>query len=478
MTSTFQEAENDRAASGLKYYCDLDLTPDGRLLLMARFIRLFSYGWLSMGLVVYLLEIGLTQFEIGLLFMATMMGDLIITFILTTTADSVGRRMTLLVGSALKIFAGVVFAMQSNLAVLILAGIIGIISPSGSEIGPFLACEQSALTETITRPEKIPIIFGWFQALAYGAQALGALCSGMALYSLQHGHDWSALSAYRFIIVMYGCYGILMFAVYFFLSPSIEPLTTRALTGPRDWFTKFGLHRSESKKMVAKLSSLFILDAFAGGFVIQSFIVYWFHESWSMEPDHIGTLILCANLLAGVSAILATPLVGKIGAINTMVVTHFPSNIFLLLVPFMPTATSAAVVLLLRFTISQMDVPARQTYVATMVDADERSAAGGITNVVRSIGLSLSPILAGFLLADPSNHIRFALPFILAGGLKCLYDVLLYVSFRAHEAGAVEDQGGKTVSYTRVGVDAAEVTQQHSQVPDTNLYDEDALETK
>lgn len=458
--------------SGLRFLFTLDLTYDGWLLLAARFLRLFSYGWVSVGLIVYLLEIGLTQWEVGLLFTATLIGDLIVTFALTTTADSIGRKTTLIIGSILKIFAGTMFAFQSNFIGLLVAGILGIISPSGGEIGPFLACEQSALTESITRLETIPVVFGWFQALSYCAQALGALAAGITLMSLQVNHGWSILAAHRFLIIGYGAFGVGMLAIYLLLSPSIEPLHARAFDGPRDWFSKFGLHRKESRKVVLKLSALFILDAFAGGFVMQSVIVYWFGEEWAMSPDRLGALMLGANLLAGISAIAATPLVGKIGAINTMVATHLPSNILLIMVPFMPTMESAVGVLLARFAISQMDVPARQTYVATVVDADERSAAGGITSVVRSIGLSVSPILTGYLIADPTNHFRFSLIFILAGVIKSTYDILLYLSFRASSGDGASGEGGKTVTYTRVGVNAAEVAQQIAAAPDNNLYDE------
>ena len=162
-------------------------------------------------------------------------------------------------------------------------------------------------------------------------------------------------------------------------------------------------------------------------------------------------MMSAANVLAGLSALAATPLVNRIGAINTMVFTHFPSNIFLLLVPFMPNQSLAILILLLRFTISQMDVPARQTYVATVVDADERSAAGGITNIVRSLGLAVSPLLAGYLLQDPNNVWLFSLPFILAGGLKCIYDILLYASFTASQRHQGAGTGGAITHHDTKG---------------------------
>ena len=204
-----------------------------------------------------------------------------------------------------------------------------------------------------------------------------------------------------------------------------------------------------------------------------------------MGTAWLGLMMSAANVLAGLSALAATPLVNSIGAINTMVFTHFPSNIFLLLVPFMPNRTLAVVVLLLRFTISQMDVPARQTYVATVVDADERSAAGGITNIVRSVGLAVSPLLAGYLLTDPGNTLLFSLPFIIAGGLKCLYDILLYISFTASQrrggagtGGAIVKPDGKHQHSTLTGGYQHLPQDEHKTVSDTALEADETGQTE
>lgn len=235
----------------------------------------------------------------------------------------------------------------------------------------------------------------------------------------------------------YALFGGLKFLIYMFLSPSIEPLHIHSFDAPRSLLGRFGLHRSDSRAIVTKLSMLFVIDAFAGGFVMQTIIVYWFHVRWDMNPEMLGSLMSVANVLAGLSALVAAPLVGLIGPINTMVVTHFPSNILLLLVPLMPGIETAVVMLLLRFTISQMDVPARQVFVTTAVAADERSAAGGITAVVRSAGLSVSPIIAGYLL---QHSWLFAAPFMIAGGLKCFYDILLFLSFTAVQRSSIPSE--------------------------------------
>lgn len=162
---------------------------------------------------------------------------------------------------------------------------------------------------------------------------------------------------------------------------------------------------------------------------MQSLIVFWFYAKYKTDESYLGLILMVSNILAGISALLATPLVNKIGAIKTMVFTHLPSNIFLLFVPFMPTEISAVVMLFLRFSISQMDVPARQAYVAMVVEENERSAAGGITNIVRSIGLAVSPILAGKLVSYPTDSFQYASPWLIAGGLKILYDIAVWVLF-------------------------------------------------
>jgi len=176
-----------------------------------------------------------------------------------------------------------------------------------------------------------------------------------------------------------------------------------------------------------KLSALFALDAFAGGFVIQSMVAYWFHIKFGIDEGVLGSIFFGANILAGVSALLAVKIASRIGLINTMVFTHIPSNVLLCLVPLMPSLGLAIAVLLLRFSISQMDVPTRQSYTMAVVAPDERSAASGVTGIARSVGAAISPALSGVFLAYPS---LLSAPFLVAGGLKIVYDLLLYRSFK------------------------------------------------
>ena len=192
---------------------------------------------------------------------------------------------------------------------------------------------------------------------------------------------------------------------------------------------RLGLGRS--KRIVARLSLLFSLDSFAGGFVPQSLIAYWFHLKFGVEPGVLGTIFFGANLLAAVSSLSASRIAGRIGLVNTMVFTHLPSNVLLILVPLMPTLPLAITVLLLRFTLSQMDVPTRQSYVMAVVEPGERSAAAGVTGIARTTGAALSPALSAPLIASAGLT---TLPFVIAGSLKIVYDLLLWRAFRARPA--------------------------------------------
>lgn len=389
------------------------------LLFSTRIIRLFCYGFLSVVLALYLAETGLNEKMIGLLFTLTLAGDAVITLWLTTRADRFGRKRTLLAGALLMAGAGAVFLLTQNIALLMAAAIIGVISPSGNEIGPFLSVEQAGLTQLLPDSQRTRV-FAWYNMAGSFATAAGALSGGW-LAKLLQGGGWTQLESYRMVLAGYGLGGVLILILFLFVSPSIE-------VDPSQTEVKktLGLHRS--RKVVLKLSGLFALDAFAGGLVVQSMIAYWFHVKFGVDSGVLGSIFFGANVLAGISALLAVPLASKIGLINTMVFTHIPSNILLMLVPLMPNLPLAIAVLLMRFSISQMDVPTRQSYTMAVVSPDERSAASGVTAIARSVGAAISPSLTGILFSVPA---LFNAPLFLAGGLKIIYDLLLFREFRA-----------------------------------------------
>jgi len=401
------------------------LTPDGSLLFITRIARMFGYGFLSIVLVLYLEKVGLKQVQIGLLLTLTLIGDTIISLWITTNADRIGRRRMLIAGAILMVFAGILFALTRNFVFLLIAATIGVISPSGYEVGPFLSIEQAALSQIVSN-ERRTHIFAWYNLVGSFATALGALGGGALVQGLQDS-GVTPLGSYRMIVIGYAIIGFILGVLFTRLSPAVEIQAGSDSTRSTSAFkTRFGLHRSRG--VVLKLSALFSIDAFAGGFVLQSILAYWFHVRFNVQPAILGSIFFGANILAGLSALSAAWVASKIGLIRTMVFTHIPSNILLILVPLMPNLPLAIALLLMRFSISQMDVPTRQSYTMAVVAPDERSAAAGITGIARTTGASLSPVVTGPLLA---NAALMNLPFFLSGGLKIVYDLLLYRSFKA-----------------------------------------------
>jgi len=399
------------------------LSSDGWLLFVTRFARLFAYGSLSVILVFYLVGLGLTEAQVGLVLTLTLVGDVIVSLYLTTRADRIGRRRMLIVGSILMAAAGLAFACTSNLLFLVIAGTIGVISPSGNEVGPFLSIEQAALSHIVPSAARTEV-FAWYTLAGSLATALGALFGGGLTQALQHT-SMSHVQSYRAVVFLYAALGVALALLFLRLSTSVE--VNRVSNDP---VVSSGVARilgiARSRNIVLKLSGLFALDSFAGGFVVQSFAAYWFYLRFGVRPAALGAIFFWANVFAGISALFATRLAARIGLIRTMVVTHLPSNVLLVLVPLMPNLSWAVVVLLLRFSISQMDVPTRQSYTMAVVPPEERSAAGGFTGVARTTGAALSPLFVGFMFARSS---WINVPFFLAGGLKILYDLLLYKEF-------------------------------------------------
>lgn len=399
------------------------LPRDGVVLFLTRFTRLFAYGALSVVLVFYLVSLGLTEAQVGLLLTLTLAGDMAISLVLTTRADRLGRRRMLIVGAILMVGAGIAFASTRNLLFLIIAGTIGVISPSGHEVGPFLSIEQAALSHVVPARNRTEV-FAWYTLAGSVATALGALCGGTAA-GLAQKASLSNSGSYRVVVLAYAALGLTLVFLFTRLSSSAEiaesaPQSNAAVS------TKHFLGVCRSRSIVLKLSSLFALDSFGGGFVVQSFAAYWFYLRFGVPSAKLGVIFFWANILAGISAVFASRLATRIGLVRTMVVTHLPSNVLLILVPLMPNLSLAVVVLLVRFSFSQMDVPTRQSYTMAVVRPEERSAAGGITGVARTAGAAISPIFVGFLFSRP---MLIDVPFFVAGTLKILYDLTLYQQF-------------------------------------------------
>jgi MFS family permease len=389
----------------------LALSRDGWLLFTTCAVRSLAYGFLSVMLGVYLGAVGLSTAAIGWIFTAALAGGALMTVAITSVADRFGRRVLLVGGALLMAAAGAVFVFSQDPAWLALAAALGAMSPSGKEVGPFLALEQAVLPQT-TDDRQRTAVFAAYNLIGSFAGAVGALAVGIPeIFSLD------ALAGHRLLLWIYTALALLLAGLFAMLSPAVEAsksTVTRA-------------HRvKKSRPMVAKLAGLFALDACAGGFIVQGLLAYWFHVRYGIDGALLGGIFFGTNFLAALSFLAAPALARRFGLLNTMVFTHLPSNVLLLIVPFMPTARAAILVLLLRHLLSQMDVPTRQSYTMAVVEPGERAAAAGILSVARNTGASIAPLFAGATLAAPA----LGLPFLLAGGLKIVYDIWIYLEFR------------------------------------------------
>ena len=392
---------------------------DGLLIFATRITRLFAYGFLSVFLALYLTGLGLNSTETGVLLTLALLGDTGISLWLTTRADRVGRRRMLIAGAILMLVAGVVFAITRNYALLLIAATIGVISPSGSEAGPFLAIEQAALSQMVPDSRRVPV-FAWYNLVGPFATATGALVGGSLAQGLQNS-GMPPVQSYRAVVIGYALAGLALAIMFSRLSPTIE--TPAAIGGKKR--DRLSLHAS--RPIVMRLSALFALDAFGGGFVLQTLVAYWLTARFQTAPLVLGAIFFAANILAGVSALAASRVASRIGILNTMAGAPIPSNIFLILVPFMPNLPLAIAMLLLRFSIPQMDGPTQRTYILALVSPDEKSAAADVSGVTRSVGAALSPALAGLFLGHPSLA---GVPFLLAGSIKIAYELMMRLTFR------------------------------------------------
>jgi MFS family permease len=389
------------------------LSRDGWLLLASCGVRSLAYGFLSVILGLYLDAIGLSTTAIGWIFTAALGGGAVMTIIITAIADSFGRKFLLIIGALLMALAGWVFAVSDNPILLTIAAIFGTISPSGKEVGPFLSLEQAILPQT-SGDQNRTAVFSAYNLVGSFAGAIGALAVGLpSFFSL------TVIAGYRFLVWGYVASAILLAILFALLSPKVE---TKKNAEPT--IRRVGLQNSRG--VVAKLAGLFALDAFAGAFIVQSIVAYWFYLRFKTDLNVLGGIFFGTNLLAAFSFLAAPAIARRFGLLNTMVFTHLPSNFLLLLVPMMPNVEWAVAILLIRHLLSQMDVPTRQSYTMAVVEPDERAASAGVLSVARNAGAAAAPLFTGTILAIPT----LGLPFLLAGGLKIVYDLWIFGVFR------------------------------------------------
>jgi MFS family permease len=383
----------------------------------ARGLRMLASGYLSVILALYLSALGYSTAEIGLVFTVALAGGAAITIGTSLYANRWGRRTLLIAMSVAMAAAGATLASGAALPLVLLAALTGTLSPSGQDIGLFQPLEQAALAETSPEPGRA-MPYAWYNLVGYLAIAAGALVAGVVPKMLGAA-GWTAVGAQGLMLWAFAAVGLLLAGLYASLSPGIEARPSGTSPFPRRGLTR-------SRGIVFRLAALFGVDSLAGGFVVQSLLALWFHQRFGVGLDRLGLLFFGTNLLSALSALAAARLADRFGLLNVMVFTHLPSNVLLVLVPFMPSWPLAALMLLARQALSQMDIPTRQAYTMIVVTPEERAAAAGLTNAVRPAATSLAPVISGLALQTAAS----GLPFVLSGGLKIAYDVALWTLFR------------------------------------------------
>lgn len=366
----------------------------------AKTVRTFCYGFLGVVLPVYLVELGMGAVGVGAAVTLTLMASAALTWAVRRPAERYGPRPALLGLAALTALAAALLLTTRHPWLVIAAAMIGNVAVGSGETGPFLTIEQVVIARAMSGPRRTTLL-SVYNLLGYGAAALGAVAVGIA-----GGYDW------LFLVFLAGAAAQ---ALAYWGLPAF------ALREPR--------HRREplaSAPLIRRMAMLFALDSFAGGFVLQSLVAYFLHTRFGLDLAELGLTFFAAQLLTAASLLLAAPLAGRFGLLPTMVVSHLVSNVVLIAIAFAPTAGVAVVLLLTRQLFSQMDVPTRQAFVMAVVEDREREAAASTTNLARTVAQSVTPALTGWAM----HAVALGLPFLLGGGLKIVYDLLLWFTLR------------------------------------------------
>ncbi|OAA61866.1 Major facilitator superfamily domain, general substrate transporter [Niveomyces insectorum RCEF 264] len=432
---------------------------DVKLLCLQRFVRLFAYGAATLVLVAFLQQLGVSGTRVGLFMTLTLAGDVAISFVLTLFADRLGRKAVLAAGAVLVAASGIVFAWAVNYWLLLAAAVFGVISPSGNEIGPFRAIEESVVAH-LTAPVHRSDVYAWYGLAGTAGTAFGMMACGWTVHELVVARGWPLLAAYRLVFVAYALLGVVKFVLAMALSRAVEaeektatarvpsppPATTLASEGtpllhgnstpndqdpPPRWTLRALLPEIDkgSISVVAVLCFLFALDSFASGLAPLSWITFYFRSRYNLEEGKLGSVFFVTSIISAFSMLVASSLARRFGNVNTMVFTHLPSAVFLALIPAPHNVHISLLFLVLRACTQSMDAAPRSAFVAAVIPPQERTATMGLLNVVKTTAQALGPLITG-VLAD--RH-RFWVSFVCAGSLKASYDLGLLAVFKNHE---------------------------------------------
>ena len=442
-------------------------TRDTKILLTQRVVRFLAYGSTSLVLALFLNSLHISDERIGLFMTLTLLGDVVISLVLTIIADGIGRRRMLALGALLMVASGVVFALSSNYWVLVAASVFGVISPAGNEIGPFRAIEESTLIHLVSTEDRTGIL-AWYTVVGFAGASFGILIFGWVVRTLQVSAGWTTTESYRVVFWAYAMFGLVKFSLCLLLSDKCEPEKkeearvpvqasedeTQPLLANGD-----GHHvgkpvketsstgktlksllpalSKESASVVFKLCCLFALDSLGSGLTPNSWVTYFFNRKFNLSEGKLGTIFFATSIVGSASNLVAAPLARRIGLVKTMVFTHVPASVALALIPIPSNVIVAVALLVFRASTSSMDQAPRQAFLAAAVLPAERTAVMGAVNVVKTLSQSSGPFITGAL----AQRSLFWVAFIMAGGLKLLYDVLIlgmFLGYRTVEERAEE----------------------------------------
>ncbi|KAL5872373.1 hypothetical protein ACKVWC_008006 [Pyricularia oryzae] len=431
-----------------------------KLLIIQRAVRLMAYGASTLPLIPHLRALGHSESLIGLFLSLTLVGDVLLSLLLTAVADRLGRRAILGIGSIMMTASGIVFAISSNYWVLLVAAVFGVISPSGNEIGPFRAIEESIVAQ-LTPAAHRSDVYAWYSLMGTAGAATGIISCGWTVQSLQRNKGWSETKAFQAIFLAYAAFGVIKLALTLCLNSDVEaevvkilPQAAAASEGERrpllagneagangqsqdasaaeakaeSRWSLLPQIRKEGRLVIVNLCLLFMLDSFASGLVSLSWISYYFKSTYNMELGTLGSVFFTTNVIAAISMLVASSLAKRFGNVNTMVFTHLPSSIFLALIP-VPSLQLSLAALFLRHCTASMDAGPRSAFLAAVIRPSERTAVMGLINTLKTIAQSVGPSATGFLAG--SGH--FWVAFVVAGSLKATYDLGLLAVFKNHE---------------------------------------------
>ncbi|RKU40424.1 hypothetical protein DL546_002518 [Coniochaeta pulveracea] len=445
---------------------------DAWLVIFARSCRMFAYGSCSLILALFFAELHVSDEQIGLFMTLTQVGDVVMSLFLTLVADRIGRRRTLLGGATLMVLSGTTFALFDNFWVLLLAAVVGVISATGGDFGPFRAIEESTISE-LTDQRTRPDVLVWYVTMSTLGSAMGTVAAGRAVQWFHESRGWTLLAAYHVCFWLYAIMGGVTMLSSALLSdrcelqkdsrPSVDTEMEMEMEEEGEAFlgeaddssvkrdppkSTFAQISKQTRSVMYALWFLLMVDSLADGMVSMSLTAYYMDRKFSVTKSALGDIVSVGYFLAFLSTIFAGPLSRRIGLVNTMVFTHIPSSAAVLVFPYPQSVAATFALLLVRLGLNNMDQPPRTALIATVVKPEERTAVMGITGTLRTVASTVGPTVTGFLAGDD----RFWIAFVVAGALRLAYDLGLFAMFinielqHRHKPSPPQDAEGQALS--------------------------------